>query len=44
MIERKSIIRRLADSGMLLLAVRVFLGIYFLKTGIVKAIDPIDFL
>ena len=44
MIETKSIIRRLVDSGMLLLAVRLFLGIYFLRTGIVKAIDPVEFL
>ena len=42
--ERKPLLRRLVDSGMLLLAVRLLLGIYFLHAGIVKAIDPVDFL
>ena len=42
--ERKSILRRLVDSGMLLLAVRLLLGIYFLHAGIVKAIEPVEFL
>ncbi len=40
----KSFIRRLVDSGLLLLVVRLFLGIYFIRAGIVKAMDPFDFL
>ena len=44
MTQDKSILRRLDESGYLLLAVRVFLGLYFLHTGFVKAMDPIDFL
>ncbi|MBU0719192.1 MAG: DoxX family membrane protein [Planctomycetes bacterium] len=44
MSKSPSTVRRLLDSGVVLLALRVFLGIYFIRTGIVKALDPTDFL
>ena len=42
--EKPSLMRRLDESGILLLVVRLFLGFYFIHTGIVKAAEPIDFL
>ena len=44
MSKSPSIVRRLLGSGLILLAVRLFLGIYFIHTGIVKAMEPTDFL
>lgn len=44
MAAMKSMIRRANESGILLLLIRLFLGLYFIRAGIVKAIDPIDFL
>ena len=42
--EKPSLMRRLDESGILLLVIRLFLGFYFIHTGIVKAAEPIDFL
>ncbi len=44
MTDRPSFIRRVDESGILLLVLRLFLGIYFVRTGIVKALDPVEFL
>ena len=44
MLEKPSIIRRIDERGILLLVVRLFLGLYFIHTGIVKAAEPIEFL
>lgn len=44
MASKKSFLRRLDERGYLLLAVRLFLGLYFIRTGYVKATAPFDFL
>ena len=44
MSSAKSIIRRADESGIPLLLIRLFLGGFFIYTGLVKIGDPIDFL
>ena len=44
MASLRSILRRADASGIPLLLVRLFLGLYFIHTGIVKVMAPVDFL
>ena len=44
MSDRRSLLRRLDQTGIPLIVARLVLGVLFIKMGLTKAADPVDFL